>query len=159
MPDERGSAERVLDAYGDAILRLAYSYLHNRSDAEDALQDTLVQYLTRRPDFESPSHEKAWLLRVTINLCKNQLAAPWKKRWEALDEDSPVFDETDSAVLDAVAELPVKYREVVHLYCIEGYSTAETAALLGRKEAAVRAQLSRGREKLRKTLKEAYDFG
>ena len=159
MPDERENGARVLEAYGDAILRLAYSYLHSRTDAEDVLQDTLVQYLTGRPEFAGPEHEKAWLLRVAINLCKNQLSAPWKRRWEALDENQPCFDQAESAVLEAVEGLPVKYREVIHLYYVEGYSTAEIAALLGRGEGAVRVQLSRGRERLRRVLKEAYDFG
>ena len=159
MPDERQNGARVLEAYGDAILRLAYSYLHSRTDAEDVLQDTLVQYLTRRPEFEGPAHEKAWLLRVAINLCKNQLSAPWKQRWEELDENQPCFDQEETGVLEAVKGLPVKYREVIHLYYVEGYSTAEIAGLLGRSEGAVRVQLSRGRERLRRVLKEAYDFG
>ena len=159
MPDERQNGARVLEAYGDGILRLAYSYLHSRTDAEDVLQDTLVQYLTKRPVFEGPAHEKAWLMRVAINLCKNQLSAPWKRRWEELDEDQPCFDQEESAVLEAVNGLPVKYREVIHLYYVEGYSTAEIASLLGRGEGAVRVQLSRGRERLRRVLKEAYDFG
>lgn len=159
MPDERQNGARVLEAYGDAILRLAYSYLHSRTDAEDVLQDTLVQYLTRRPEFEGPAHEKAWLLRVAINLCKNQLSAPWKQRWEELDENQPCFDQEETGVLEAVKGLPVKYREVIHLYYVEGYSTAEIAGLLGRGEGAVRVQLSRGRERLRRVLKEAYDFG
>ena len=159
MPDERQNGARVLEAYGDAILRLAYSYLHSRTDAEDVLQDTLVQYLTRRPEFEGPAHEKAWLLRVAINLGKNQLSAPWKQRWEELDENQPCFDQEETGVLEAVKGLPVKYREVIHLYYVEGYSTAEIAGLLGRGEGAVRVQLSRGRERLRRVLKEAYDFG
>lgn len=159
MPDERQNGARVLEAYGDAILRLAYSYLHSRTDAEDVLQDTLVQYLTKRPEFEGPAHEKARLMRVAINLCKNQLSAPWKRRWEELDEDQPCFDQEESAVLEAVSSLPVKYREVIHLYYVEGYSTAEIASLLGRGEGTVRVQLSRGRERLRRVLKEAYDFG
>ena len=138
MPDERENGARVLEAYGDAILRLAYSYLRSRTDAEDVLQDTLVQYLTGRPEFAGPEHEKAWLMRVAINLCKNQLSAPWKRRWEELDEDQPCFDQEESAVLGAVNGLPVKYREVTHLYYVEGYSTAEIASLLGRGEGAVR---------------------
>ena len=85
---------------------------------------------------------------MAINLCKNQLSAPWKRRWEALDENQPCFDQEESAVLEAVEGLPVKYREVIHLYYVEGYSTAEIAALLGRGEGAVRVQLSRGRERL-----------
>lgn len=98
-------------------------------------------------------------MRVAINLCKNQLSAPWKRRWEELDEDQPCFDQEESAVLEAVSSLPVKYREVIHLYYVEGYSTAEIASLLGRGEGTVRVQLSRGRERLRRVLKEAYDFG
>ena len=67
-------AEEILDAYGNSILRYAYSYLHNMSDAEEVLQDTLVQFLKTAPVFESKQHEKAWLLRVAGNLSKNRLA-------------------------------------------------------------------------------------
>ena len=77
MPDERQNGARVLEAYGDAILRLAYSYLHSRTDAEDVLQDTLVQYLTKRPAFEGPAHENHSLIGVVINVWKNQLSAAW----------------------------------------------------------------------------------
>ena len=66
-------AARMLDAYGNSILRLAYSYLHNQSDAEEVLQDTLLQFLRTAPVLESPQHEKAWLLRVAANLSKNRL--------------------------------------------------------------------------------------
>lgn len=158
MPNRTSTAEGVLDAYGDAILRLAYSYLKNRADAEDILQDTLIQYLTRAPEFESREHEKAWLLRVCINRCKNLLLTPWRQRREELSENQPCFQSEDNGVLEAVAALPVKYREVIHLFYMEGYSTRELAALLGRSEAAVRKQLSRGRELLRACLKEGYDF-
>ena len=152
MPDERQNGARVLEAYGDAILRLAYSYLHSRTDAEDVLQDTLVQYLTKRPAFEGPAHEKAWLMRVAINLCKNQLSAPWKRRWEELDEDQPCFDQEESAVLEAVNGLPVKYREVVICVYFQDMSVTETASLLGLAEGTVKSRLSRGRERLRKLL-------
>lgn len=158
MSKEQAAAEAVLDAYGAAILQLAFSYLHNRADAEDMLQDTLMQYLTHAPAFKDPDHEKAWLLRVCINRCKNLLVTPWRRRREELSEDTPCAVPEDSGVLEAVAALPVKYREVVHLYYMEGYSTAELAVLLNRGEAAVRKQLSRGRELLRESMKEGYDF-
>ena len=67
-------AEHMLLDYGNSILLLAYSYLHNTSDAEEILQDTLIQFLKATPDFESSEHEKAWLLRVAANLSKNRIA-------------------------------------------------------------------------------------
>lgn len=73
---EREQVERVLEEHGQRILHLAYSYLGSREDAEDILQDTLVRYMDKAPDFRSPEHEKAWLLRVAANLCKNRLKAP-----------------------------------------------------------------------------------
>ena len=79
----RQRAGLLLDAYGDSILRLAYSYLHNRSDAEDILQDTLMKYLTAQPDCESETHEKAWLMRVAINLSKNRIESNRYRRRSA----------------------------------------------------------------------------
>ena len=72
--DVSARAAQILDAHGNAILRYAYSYLHNMADAEEVLQDTLVQFLKTAPRFESEAHEKAWLLRVAGNLSKNRLS-------------------------------------------------------------------------------------
>lgn len=152
-------AARLLDAHGDAILRLAYSYLHNMSDAEDILQDTLMRYLRKQPVFENAAHEKAWLLRVAINLSKNRISY---NRYRAHDEldDHFLSDEAPELafVWDAVRQLPQPSAEVVHLFYQEGYSCAEIAALLGKNEATVRSLLSRARQKLKSVLKEDYDF-
>ena len=72
--DVNARAAEILDTHGNAILRYAYSYLHNMEDAEEVLQDTLVQFLKTAPAFESEAHEKAWLLRVAGNLSKNRLS-------------------------------------------------------------------------------------
>ena len=153
-------AAQILDTYGDTILRYAYSYLHNQSDTEEVLQDTLIQFLKTRPVFESDEHEKAWLLRVAGNLCKNRLKYNSLRQTDELREELIAEQREDlSFIWDAVQALPVQYREVIHLSYVEGYSTAEIASLLGRGEGAVRVQLSRGRERLRRVLKEAYDFG
>ena len=150
----------ALELYGNAILRTAYSYLHSRADAEDVVQDTLIQLMKTDPAFESPAHEKAWLLRVAINLCKNRLRSPWRSRTQELTEEYPCDDLSEelSFVWDAVRDLPEKYREVVHLFYQEGYSTAEIAALLKKNESTVRSLLHRARALLKETLKEAYDF-
>ena len=152
--------EEALDRHGDSILRLAYSYLHNRSDAEEVLQDTLVRLFQNQPSFESRDHEKAWLLRVAANLSKNRLA--YNKRRAADDlQDTLAAEEREdlSFVWEAVKALPPNYRDVIHLFYCEGYSTAQIAEILDRKETTVRSSLSRGRQKLRDILKEDYDFG
>ena len=73
MGKNRDRAEALLEKYGNAILRTAYSYLHNMEDAEDILQDTLLQYIKTKPSLNGPEHEKAWLLRVAANLSKNKI--------------------------------------------------------------------------------------
>lgn len=153
-------AAQILDTYGDTILRYAYSYLHNRSDTEEVLQDTLIQFLKTRPVFESDEHEKAWLLRVAGNLCKNRLKYNSLRQTDELREELIAEQREDlSFIWDAVQALPVQYREVIHLFYREGYSTREISQILGRKEATIRSDLSRGRGKLKELLKEAYDFG
>lgn len=153
-------AERLMDSYGNSILRLAYSYLHNESDAEDILQDTLIQYFKTRPVLESPAHEKAWLLHVAANLSKNRIDYNRVRSADELSEELVADEREDlSFVWEAVKSLPVIYREVIHLFYQEGYSTAQIAAILHENEATVRSRLARGREKLKTVLKEAYDFG
>ncbi len=149
----------LLNTYGNRILRLAYSYLHNEQDAEEVLQDTLLKYLQAAPSFESGEHQKAWLLRVAANLSKNRITYNKIRHTDELDETLIAEEREDlSFVWEAVKQLPEKYREVIHLYYHEGYSTADIARILERKESTVRSDLRRGREQLKLTLKEVYDF-
>ena len=157
---DEAAAERLLDTYGNAILRLAWSYLHGRGDAEEILQDTVLRYLDAKPRLESPAHEKAWLLRVAANLSRNRIDYNRLRAADELNETLCAAQREDlSFVWDAVKSLPTAQREAIHLYYEEGYSTAEIAKILGRNESSVRSDLRRGREKLREILKEAYDFG
>ena len=152
-------AERLLDRYGQSVLRLSYAYLHNMSDAEEILQDTLVQFLKTSPVFDSPDHEKAWLLRVASNLCKNRLIYDRRRRADPLSETLAQEDRPDlSFVWEAVKALPVHQREVVHLFYHEGFATAEIARIVGRKESTVRSDLRRARLRLKEILKEGYDL-
>lgn len=144
-------AALVLRRHGDAILRLAFSYLHRRDEAEDVLQDTLLQYIQKAPPFSSQEHEKAWLLRVAANLSKNRLSY-WKRHPQEELSDLLLGESEDpalAAVWDCVKALPPKYRAVIHLYYYEQYSTGEIAGLLGKKESTVRSLLARGRALLR----------
>ena len=153
-------AARMLDTYGNSILRLAYSYLHNQSDAEEVLQDTLLQFLRTAPVLESPQHEKAWLLRVAANLSKNRLKYNRLRSADELRDTLAAEQREDlSFVWEAVKALPQHSRAAIHLFYYEGCSTAQIASILDRKESTVRSDLRRGRIQLKEILKEAYDFG
>ena len=120
----------------------------------------LVQFLKETPAFADATHEKAWCLRVAGNLAKNRIKYNQVREADELNDELVSEEREDlSFVWEAVKALPVKYREVVHLFYHEGYSTAEIARILERKETTVRSDLSRAREQLKTVLKEAYDFG
>lgn len=153
------TAERLLETYGNQVLRLACSYLHNRYDAEEILQETLIRYLHKAPSFENQEHERAWLLHVAANLSKNRLKYNQLRRTDELDETLAAQGREDlSFVWEAVKGLPERCREAIHLFYYEGFSTAQIAQILNRKETTVRSDLHRGRQKLKTILKEGYDF-
>ena len=143
--------EAIVRKYSPALLRAAFSVLRNAADAQDAAQEAFLRLLEKRPAFNDEQHEKAWLIRVTINAAKNMRSAAARR--EPLEENTAFVYEEYSETLNAVLSLPVKYRTVIHLYYYEGYSIKEIAAILDIPEATAGTQLARGREKLRTMLK------
>ena len=150
MPDTTGAVDR----WGPAVYRLACAVTGSRSDADDVFQEVFLRYHRAAPDFESETHEKAWLLRVTVNRCKSLLASPWRKRSIPLEDVYACPEPEASAVAEALAALPPGDRTLLHLYYYEGYRTEAIARLLGRNGATVRSQLTRARQKLGRLLKE-----
>lgn len=144
--------ERIVDTYSAMLIRLAYASLHNQCDAEDIVQEAMVRLMKAQPRFDSEEHEKAWLIRVTINLCKNHLKSGWVTKTVVLDESLSV-NEPDG-ILDIVMQLPQNYRNAIYLHYYEGYSTAELAAMLGKRQATICSWLQRARGKLRQQLVE-----
>lgn len=147
------AVERALNLFGNDILRLAYSYMKNRYDAEDIVQDVLIRYMQSAKVFQGEEHMKAWLLRVASNLCKDRLKSASYQREVAIPEgydiEAPTDDiQEESQVMKSVMALPEKYRSVIHLYYFEEYSTKEIAEILEKKETTIRSLLKRGREKL-----------
>jgi len=168
-------ARRVVYAYADDVLRLAYTYLRSRADAEDVCQDVLLKLLSRREPFDSPDHERAWVVRCAINACKDQLRsaarranAPLEAAGEPADptaweDGAPAWsgpDEATSAapndapgrVTTAVLALPVAYREAIYLRYYEGMSIERAAEVAGASEDAMTKRLSRARAMLRAKL-------
>lgn len=147
-------AEYLAETYADAILRLSYTYLKNTYDAQDICQTVFVKLLTEPRDFESPAHERAYVLRMAANACKDILKSPWRQRTCGLEAcaEVPAPEAADGSLLAAVNDLPPHYRAVIYLYYYEGYQAAEIGTILGVPTATVHTRLARGRAKLRELL-------
>jgi RNA polymerase sigma-70 factor (ECF subfamily) len=152
MPTSQGGVadiERVVETYSDMLLRVALHYTQNHSDAEDMVQTVFLKLLKTAPAFASTEHEKAWLIRVTANQCKDLLRSAWKRKTRALEDMYAAPEEKGLEVLSAVRKLPEKYRDTIYLYYYEGYSTAEIAGMLGVAPGTIESRLHRARARLR----------
>lgn len=149
-------AKRLVNLYADMILRISYQYLKQTCDAEDICQTVFLKYLTSNMAFESIEHEKAWIIRTTINACKDHLKSAFFRRTIALDDAAQIAAPAvpDSWLLDAMKGLPEKYRLSLYLYYYEEYSAREIAQVMGVSESAVGQYLARGRRKLRTIITE-----
>ncbi|MEI3362467.1 MAG: sigma factor [Oscillospiraceae bacterium] len=114
--DYKQQAERLANTYADAILRLSYAYLKNTQDAQDVCQTVFVRLLTEPREFESGEHERAYILRMAANACKDLLKSPWRRRTCDLEACAqvPAPETSDGSVLAAVNQLPAHYRSVIY---------------------------------------------
>ena len=145
--------EDLVTRHENTLYRTALAILSSPAEAEDAVQDTFLRWLEKRPHFNDEEHEKAWLLRVTINGCKSRLRQQKRRPTVELLDIYPARTEGERIAFEAVSLLPEKERAVVHLFCYEGYSTEEIAGLTGQRPGTVRSHLSRARAHLRDLLK------
>ena len=147
---------RAIECYADTVKRICILHLKNVSDTEDIFQEVFLKYAMSDIVFENEEHEKAWLIRVTLNACKDLLKSHWRRTTVAMEAAShiPAPELEEGSLSAAVNLLPPKYRAVIYLYYYEGYAAKEIAELLGEKPATVSTQLSRGREKLRTHLEQ-----
>lgn len=147
---------RYAQLYIDTVYRVALNYIKSRADAEDITQDVFVKLLQTHKQFDDDVHVKSWLIRVTVNACKNLVRSKWWKR-KQLEEHAvaPAFQTPEQSELYcAVMELPKKYRVPIYLYYYEDYSTKEIAEILQLPKNTVCTQLKRGRELLKASLTE-----
>ena len=160
---QQQARERITEAvrkYSTDLRRLAFSYLRCVADAEDAVQDVFFSYYRNSPNLDNEEHEKAWLIRATVNRCRDKLRSPWhKKRSEyPLAEDIAAdLPQEQSELLYAVMALDIKYRLPLHLYYYEGYSIEEIAQLLDTPKSTISTRLRRAREQLKHELGGNYD--
>lgn len=148
--------ENAVNQYANMIYRIAFGYLKNKEDADDAVQDVLIQLYVSDKEFETQEHIRNWLIRVTINRCKKVFKAPWHNA-EPLDTyaDELFCEQPDYLDLyAAVMKLNKKYRIPLILFYCDGYSTREIADFLKIPEKTVSTHLRRGKEKMREYMKE-----
>ncbi len=146
---------RAVEKYADTVFRICILHLKNKSDAEDIFQEVFLKFALNDKEFENANHEKAWIIRVTINACKDLIKSFFRSRTISIDELISVADEEKedlSYVLEAVLKLPVKYRDAIYLHYYEGYSALEIGEILGKNENTVYSILSRGRSMLKESL-------
>ena len=149
-------AEDLVRTYADTILRLGYTWLGDLDDAKDICQEVLLKLLTDGHTFPDGGQERAWVIRVTINQCKNWRKSAWFRRRAPLEEGLHLSVELpepeDGSLLEQVNRLPAKYRQVLYLRYYEDYEVHEIAALLGQSPALVSTHLARAKAKLRQQL-------
>lgn len=153
-------ANRAIERYADTVRRICMVHLKNYADTEDIFQTVFLKYVLYSEPFENEEHEKAWIIRVTINACKDLLKSFFRSRTTSLDtlkEAAQVPDTEHSELLDAVLSLPEKYKNVVYLYYYEEYSAAEISRILKKNVNTVYTLLTRARHLLKQELEEWTD--
>ncbi len=151
----RYEPEYIAAVYQQDLFRAALSITHNVSDAEDAVQNTYLQYVKSTQQFDSEDHLRAWLFRTVSNKAKDIVKAFWHRSRTSLEDwmnDIPFATAEDRCLAEAVLKLPRNYSSVIHLYYYEDYSVKEIASILSISESAVKHRLQKGREKLREQL-------
>lgn len=143
-------APRLVQEYADMILRISYSYLKQTCDAEDICQTVFLKMLTKDLHFDTRAQEKAYIIRATVNACKDHLKSGFFRKTVPLEA-------ADCPVLDALKALPDGYRVPLYLFYYEGYSAREIGKILGKSEGSIAARLSRGRKMLREFLQREGD--
>ena len=145
----------AIDRYADTVRRLCMIQLKNYADTEDIFQNVFLKYALSSRSFESPEHEKAWFIRVTINACKDLIKSFFRSRTVSLDqlmEQPGQLLEDHREVLEAVISLPRKYREVIYLHYYEGYTAPQISEILGENTNTVYTLLARSKNLLKERL-------
>lgn len=154
-------AGRAIRLYADTVRRICMIHLKNYSDTEDIFQTVFLKYVLHSKPFESEEHEKAWIIRVTVNACKDLLKSVFRSQTVPLDTliETPQAQELQhTELLGAVLSLPPKYKDVVYLYYYEGYSAEEISRILKKNVNTVYTLLTRARKILKRELEGVTDI-
>ncbi len=154
MDSER--TEYLVERYADLLVRIGRTWLGDWDDAQDVCQTVLIKLLEDPREFLDQGQERAWVVRLAVNQCKNWKKSAWVRRRAPLEEGLSLSAEApepeDGSLLERVQALPPKYREVIFLRYYEEYQVGEIAQLLGIPAPLVSTRLKRAKDKLRTML-------
>lgn len=158
---EEARFQRIYDTYIQDVYRLCFSYMKNKTDTEDAVQETFCRFYQVMDHVKEEDHVKGWLLVTAGNVCKNILKHWWRKNqsWQENEEIKGRCDEYEFEMLELVWNLPVKYKNVVYLYYYEGYNSVQIAKLLKKPESTIRTYLQKAKKLLKQELKQDNPVG
>lgn len=146
----------IVEKFSDMIYRIAYQNLMNVADAEDVTQDVFIRLLkNKKKCFEDQEHLKAWLIRVTVNRCRDYRRFTLHRRETVLEGHEETEEVPENRIWEEIAELPREDCTLIYLHYYEGYSIKEIGKILGKNANTVSSRLTRIRKKLRTMLKEA----
>ena len=163
--NKKEDLEYVINKFSGLLFKSSFLILKNKYDAEDAVQETFYKYITNNVVYTDDEHRKAWLLRVSYNICKNMIRFKTMHAHLSYDEVEKYIvhkgstTEEDIRDLISVSNMSYENKSVVILHYFEGYSIDETASILDITPAAVKKRLQRARNKLKKTYEEVYKEG
>jgi RNA polymerase sigma-70 factor (ECF subfamily) len=142
------------DLYGKMLFKISMVHLGNKEDAEEAMQEAFYKLLYYSPEFKDDEHEKAWLIRTVVNLCRDMRRSAWYKKTIKTEEIEGYYDNSsDTGVMMEILRLPAKYKTVIYLHYFEDYSIKEISEILKIKDSAIKMRLMRGRQLLKIELK------
>lgn len=158
MEEKEKMINEAVDSYLDMLVRIAYQYTRNLSDAEDIAQDSFLKLMEEKKVM-SGGYLKAWLIRVTINSCKDLKKSAWHRRTQPIDLSiMQISAPEEKAVMEEIWELPDNYRNVIYLYYYEGYTVPEISMIMGKNTNTVSSWLTRGRKKLKFIIEEENEY-
>lgn len=148
----------LIEEYSNMVLQIAFQNLFNKSDAEDITQEVFIKLIKNIHKLKNYEHIKAWLIRVTINLCKDYNKSYWNKNTTSLDEEIKYFDEDNQSIFQELSKLNPEYRNIIYLYYYQGYKIAEISDILSMNQNTISSYLTRARKELKNILEDGGEI-
>lgn len=149
--------KQKIEEYADIVYRVALTHCKSIETAEDIFQEVFMRFSEKNPKFENEEHEKAWFIRVTINLTKNIKESAWNKKVVRLDENIIFSTKEENEVYGIVCNLPQNYRTVIYLLYYEGYKVNEISKIMNKPEGTIKTWLFRAREILKQEIEGGFE--
>lgn len=157
MENEKIIIEQLVHKYSNMLLQIAYHNTIDREESKDIVQDVFIKFMESYKDYNDENHMRAWLIRVTINLCNNYNKSAWIRKRNLYEQNEILFEPKDRLLIQDLKKLAPKYRNVLYLHYYMGYTISEIAQIMKKSQGTVSSWLRRGRSKLKEELEGGID--